>query len=203
MPMQRLSLGAVTGAHGVRGQFKVKPFTDQPKALDKYGPVWLEDGRQLSLSVKSVSPKGFVLVSAVEITSKEAADALRGCQLLIDRDKLPPSDEGEHYHADLIGLTVVTEADGALGQIIGIHDFGAGEIVEIEPEKGPSFMLPFSGDYLAKIDDEAGAVVLDPPIGMVALAREQSRPKKPGQSKSGQSKSGEKKSGKAEAKRGE
>lgn len=171
MPAQRLSIGAVMGAHGVRGQFKVKPFTDKPDSLDAYGPVWLEDGRTLSLSVKSVSSKGFVLVSAREISGRDAAEALRGCHLLVDREMLPSTDEGEYYHADLIGLMVATQEDGDLGKIIGIHDFGAGNIVEVKPENGPSYMLPFSGEHLVEVDANRGWVTLAPPIGMVALAR--------------------------------
>ena len=181
MPVQRLSLGAVTGAHGVRGHFKVKPFTDKPDSLDAYGPVWLEDGRKLSLSVKSVSPKGFVLVSAREITNRESAEALRGSHLLIDRERLPSTDDDEHYHADLIGMVAATAEDGDLGDIVGIHDFGAGNIVEVKPMTGASFMLPFSGVNLVEVNAADRRVILSPPIGMVALVRAPKfqKPKRP------------------------
>ena len=169
MASTRLSVGVVVGAHGVRGQFKVKPFTDQPKALDSYGPVWLEDDTKLSLKVKSVSPKGHVLVSAREVTTRDQADALRGIHLYIDRQSLPETADDELYHADLIGMAVATDAGQHLGEIIGIHDFGAGEIVEIRPATGSSFMLPFAKDYVAKIDSGLRQVVVAPPEGMVAL----------------------------------
>lgn len=169
MASARLSVGVVVGAHGVRGQFKVKPFTDLPEALGGYGPVWLENDTTLSLKVKSVSPKGHVLVAAAEVTSREQAEALRGSHLYVDRHNLPAIADDEIYHADLIGMAVETGTGSALGEIVGIHDFGAGEIVEIRPVKGSSFMLPFAKEYVTDIDSAQKRVVLSPPDGMIEL----------------------------------
>ena len=166
MSKSRLSIGAVASAHGVRGQFKVKPFTAMPRDIGSYGPVWVGD-RQLTLVIRGMTANGLVIVAADGISSREAAEALRGNELLVDRTALPDVGEDEVYHADLIGLAAV-KADGEMiGAVTGLHDFGAGELIEIRPPKGPTVMLPFEGDYITNIDFDGGRIVLNPPDGFL------------------------------------
>jgi len=169
MPSGRVCLGRIIGVHGVRGHLKIRAYTDDPAALDQYGPVSLEDGRTLTLRVKTVTPKGPVIVSAKEITDRNIAEQMRGLDMYIDRSALPPVTDEEIYQADLVGLNAVTEAGKVIGQIIGIHDFGAGEIAEIKPADGASVMLPFAPPFRGDVKVDEGLVILCPPDGMLDL----------------------------------
>ena len=164
-----ICLGKIIGVHGVRGHLKIKAYTDNPAALDSYGPVLLRDGRILHLSVKTVTPKGPVIVIAREITDRNDAEKMRGLELFIDRDALPPVDGDELYHADLMNLMAVSEGGEKIGKIVGIHDFGAGELIEIKPPSGPTIMLPFAAEFRGEIALDHGFVTLRPPKGMLAL----------------------------------
>ena len=169
MTADRLAIGAIAGAHGVRGQFKVKPFTAAPRDIAAYGPVQA-GARRLTLSVKGVTANGLVIVAAAEITDRDAAQALRGTELTVARDRLPDPGGEEIYHADLIGLVVRTPDGTKLGRIVALHDFGAGEIAEVKPEKGMSLMLPFAPEFVPEIDLDGGHVVIDPPQGLLDMA---------------------------------
>ena len=155
-------IGAVTSAHGVRGQFKVKPFTAEPEDVAAYGPVCLADGRRLTLKIKAVA-KNLLICEAGEIKDRTAAEALRGQTLSVDRDRLPQLAEDEHYHADLIGLAVQRDDGKALGQVVGLHNFGAGEILEVESPgagKTQTELYPFYPPFLVNVDLTAGQIIL-------------------------------------------
>ncbi len=155
-----ITLGAVASAHGVRGQFKVKPFTVVPADVAAYGPVHFEDGRVLHLTVKSVD-KNLVICEANGITDRSMAESLRGQTLSVERAALPELDETQTYHADLIGLGVQDTAGQRLGVVVGLHDFGAGEIVEISVAGSNSTELyPFYPPFLAELNTQEGKIVL-------------------------------------------
>ena len=155
-----ITLGAVTSAHGVRGQFKVKPFTAVPSDVAAYGPVHLDDGRVLQLTVKSVA-KNLVICEANGITDRSMAEGLRGQTLSVERAALPELDEKQTYHADLIGLGVQDTGGQQLGIVIGLHDFGAGEIVEISVAgSSTSELYPFYKPFLEDLDIHGGKIVL-------------------------------------------
>ena len=161
-----LVIGAVVGAHGIRGHLKVKPFTGRPRDIAAYGPV-TAGGLQLTLEVLSVTAKGLVIASAREITSREAAEGLRGRQIEVPRAVLPEAGVDEIYHADLVGLDVRDETGARIGTVVAMHDFGAGEIVEIDVVEagGPSVMLPFTSEVVRDIDQAGGRMVVCPPEG--------------------------------------
>ena len=155
-------IGAVKSAHGVRGQFKVKPFTSVAEDVASYGPVCLEDGRWLQLTIKATA-KHLLICEADGITDRNAAEALRGQSLSVNRDSLPELAEDEHYHADLIGLMARREDGTELGCVVGLHNFGAGEILEVaEPGLGKTRteMYPFYPPFLLDVDLNAGQIVL-------------------------------------------
>ena len=166
MSSGRLAIGAIAGAHGVKGQFKVKPFTAAPRDIAIYGPVWAGD-RQLTLSVMGMTANGMVIVRAAEIYDRETAAALRGTSLEVDRKALPDAGGDEIYHADLIGLAVETVAGDSLGRLVALHDFGAGEIAEVKPPKGPTLMLPFDPAFVPEIDLATRRAVLVVPDGLL------------------------------------
>ena len=167
MTTDHLVVGAIAGPHGVRGQFKVKLFAETPAALEQYGALQIDDGRALKLSVKSVNSKGLVIVSAVGVTSREAAEALRGMLLSTSRASLPDPAEDELYHADLLGAAVFHEDGTNLGEVVALYNFGAGEIIEVKPASGTSVMLPFAGESVVSVDILNRRVVLAPPAGLL------------------------------------
>ena len=167
MTTSHLAVGAIAGPHGVLGQFKVKLFAEAPAALEKYGALRIDDGRALKLSVKSVNSKGLVIVSAVGVTSREAAEALRGKLLSTSRASLPVLAEDELYHADLLGAAVFHEDGTNLGVVVALYNFGAGEIIEVKPRSGASVMLPFAGSSVVSVDIPNRRVVLAPPAGFL------------------------------------
>ena len=155
-----ITLGAVASAHGVRGQFKVKPFTVVPSDVAAYGPVHLEDGRVLQLTVKSVA-KNLVICEANGIIDRSMAEGLRGQTLSVERAALPELDETQTYHADLIGLGVQDTGGQQLGIVVGLHDFGAGEIVEISlAGSSTTELYPFYKPFLVDLDIQEGKIVL-------------------------------------------
>lgn len=127
----RICLGAFAGAHGVRGDALVRVFTERPENIAAYGPVTSEDGaRRFTLQfIRSAKP-GFAVVSAREIANREDALSLKGTRLYIDRAALPAPDEDEFYLDDLVGMTLTEEAGAAIGEVLAIYNFGAGDLVE-------------------------------------------------------------------------
>ena len=155
-----ITLGAVASAHGVRGQFKVKPFTVVPSDVAAYGPVHLEDGRILQLTVKSVA-KNLVICEANGITDRTMAEKLRGQTLSVERAALPELDETQTYHADLMGLGVQDTLGQQLGIVVGLHDFGAGEVIEVSVTGSSSTELyPFYPPFLLELDMQAGRIIV-------------------------------------------
>jgi 16S rRNA processing protein RimM len=153
----------IGAAHGVRGAVKLWTFTEDPFAVTRYGPLWSKDGRQQFEVAQVREANGFLVATLRGITSRNEAERLNGIELYIARDKLPPTDEDEYYHTDLIGLAAVKTSGEPLGRIIAIHNFGAGDIIEVAPESGPTLMLPFSNAVVPEVDLKGGRVVIDPP----------------------------------------
>lgn len=163
----RVCLGAVTGAHGVRGLVKVKPFTENPDDVAAYGPVEDEPGgRRFALAVTG-RQKDAVIVRVDGVTDRDAAEALRGTRFYVARSALPEPADGEFYHADLIGLAVVTAGGETLGRVTAMHDFGAGDLIEYVGADGKPRMLPFTEAAVPEVDIAGGRIVVDPPEGLV------------------------------------
>ena len=138
-----VALAAVIGAHGVTGEVRLKLFTDDLTPYRSFNGG--------ALTLKSARPgSNGTIARFAEIADRNAAEALRGTELTVPRSALPPLDEGEYYHADVVGLTVVTDAGEAIGTVMTIEDFGAGDILEIEKPDGRRFMVPVK---LAEIGD--------------------------------------------------
>ena len=139
--VKRIALGAVAGAHGVSGEVKLKLFGEGIESFA--GQPSLSVGG-VPLRLKDIRPGNKTAVARFEgISSREAAEALRGSLVEIDRDALPPLEEGEYYHADLIGLPCVDANGRTLGTVAAIGDFGAGELLEIEKPDGKRSLIPF------------------------------------------------------------
>lgn len=156
-----VQLAVVGAAHGIKGEVRVKSFAEDPLALGRYGPLHTESGQ--ALKVKDVRPaKNVVIVRFEGVSDRSAAEALTGQALYVDRSALPDQlEEEEFYHADLIGLPALDETGEKVGKVLAIHDFGAGDVLEIRPDSGPSVMVPFTREAVPEIDFEEGVIRLD------------------------------------------
>jgi 16S rRNA processing protein RimM len=158
-----ICVARIGAAHGVRGAVKLWTFTEDPFAVTAYGPLTTKDGaRQFEVATMREA-KGHLVATLKGIATREEAERLNGIELYIAREKLPDTDEDEYYHADLIGLAAVTRADESLGRVIAIHNFGAGDIIEIAPPKGTTMLLPFTNAVVPTVDLAGGRVVIELP----------------------------------------
>jgi 16S rRNA processing protein RimM len=149
--------------HGVRGAVKLWTFTGDPLAIKSYGPLATKDGAR-SFEVTHVREAKDHLVATLKgVTTREEAARLNGLELYVAREKLPATEADEYYHADLIGLAAVNLADKPIGRVIAIHNFGAGDIIEIAPLNGPTLLLPFTNAVVPVVDIAGGRVVIEVP----------------------------------------
>jgi 16S rRNA processing protein RimM len=162
MPSQ-ICVARIGAAHGVRGAVKLWTFTEDPFAVTRYGPLTTKDGARLFELAQAREAKGHLVATFKGVATRNEAERLNGLELYVARNKLPATDEDEYYHADLIGLAAVTIAGAPLGNVIAIHNFGAGDIIEIAPPAGTTIMLPFSNAVVPTVDIVGGRVVIAPP----------------------------------------
>lgn len=147
-----IQVGRVAGAFGVRGEVRITSFTAEPLALVDYKTLMREDGQTALTLTSGRAAKGGVVARAVEIETREQAEALRGLKLYIPRSVLPEPDEDEFYVTDLIGLAVRTPEGEALGVVKSVQDFGAGDLLEIAPaEGGATWYLPFTREAVPDV----------------------------------------------------
>ena len=138
---RRITLAAVAGAHGVRGEVRLKLFGDDAAGLTRHG-VFDAAGRTLTLAALRDDGKGGAIARFAEVADRTAAEGLRGTVLTVAREALPPLGPGEFYHADIIGLAVVDTEGESVGTVIAVENFGAGDILEIEKPDRRTFMVP-------------------------------------------------------------
>ena len=158
-----ICVARIGAAHGVRGAVKLWTFTEDPLAVQRYGPLSTKDGARQFEVTHAREAKDHLVATLKGIATREDAERLNGLELYVAREKLPATDDDEYYHADLIGLTAVTTADAPLGRVIAIHNFGAGDIIEIAPPQGPTLLLPFTNAVVPSVDLAAGRVVIELP----------------------------------------
>jgi 16S rRNA processing protein RimM len=159
----QVCVARIGAAHGMRGQVKLWTFTEDPFAVTRYGALSTKDGARQFEVTSAREAKGFLVASLKGVTTRNEAEHLNGVELYVARDKLPATDADEFYHADLIGLAAVTATDESLGRVVAIHNFGAGDIIEIAPPSGPTMMLPFSNAVVPTVDIAGGRVVIELP----------------------------------------
>jgi 16S rRNA processing protein RimM len=185
---ERICVAQIGGAHGLRGEVKLKSFTGDPMAVADYAPLTSEDGA--SFEIEALRPaKGHLVARFRGIEDRTSAERLANVRLFVPRERLPPLAADEFYHADLIGLCAV-KADGTeIGTVVAVHDFGAGDILELAPRgsatrgsgtrgsgtrgsgtrgsatrgSGTSIMVPFTAAFVPSVDILRGRVVVVPP----------------------------------------
>ena len=155
--MKRIALAAVAGAHGVKGEVRLKLFADSVESLARHSRVFV-GGRELGL--RDVRDGGKTAIARLEgVTHRSGAEALRGQLVEVARDALPPLDEDEYYHADLIGLPCVDEAGEQVGIVAAVENFGAGDLLEVERSDGKRSLIPFR-EPIARLEGQR--ILLDP-----------------------------------------
>ena len=164
MTQEMICVGAIAGAFGVTGEVRLKSFCTEPTDIGSYGPLTSEDGAQVFNITLTRPVAGGLGARIAGISTKEAADALRGTSLFVPRSKLPSLPDDEFYHADLIGLDAYDTGGVLLGKVSAVHNHGAGDIVEISPVRHKSaLLLPFTMAIVPNVDILAGRIVVNLP----------------------------------------
>jgi 16S rRNA processing protein RimM len=164
----RVCVGAIAGAFGVRGEVRLKSFCAEAEDIAGYGPLTTEDGaRSFEVTLTRPVTSGFA-ARLSGVATKEAADALRGTRLYAPRAALPALPDDEFYHADLIGLTALDTGGVTLGKVAAVLNHGAGDLLELRGPglKGP-VLVPFTRAVVPTVDLTAGRVIIDPPDGLL------------------------------------
>ena len=163
MTSAQICVARIGAPHGVRGQVRLWTFTEDPFAVLDYGPLATKDGKR-SFEVDDVrEAKGHLVATLKGVASREDAERLNGVELFVARDALPDTEDDEYYHADLIGLAAVNAAGDSIGRVVGIHNFGAGDILDIELENGKSEMIPLRDEFIGGVHEDEGYLVIFPP----------------------------------------
>jgi 16S rRNA processing protein RimM len=170
----RVCMAIVGAPHGVRGAVRIKSFTDIPEAVANYGALEDESGaRRFTLRVTGAAKgDGMVIGQLSGVVDRDAAEALRGLRLYAPRAALPAPAEDEFYYADLVGLAALLEDGSRLGEVVAVHDFGAGDVIEIARDKtkgqgGQPVLVPFTRAAVPVVDIAGGRVVVAPPDGLI------------------------------------
>ena len=159
-------LGEIGAAQGVKGEVRIRSYTEEPGGITAYGPLQDETGRKIEIESLRATPKALIaLIKGV--TTREAAEALAHTKLYVPRAMLPERGEEEWYHADLVGLAAVGRDGAPLGKVVAIQNFGAGDLLEVKPiGGGATVLVPFTRDTVPEIDVEGGRLTLVPPEGL-------------------------------------
>ena len=154
---RRIPLAAVAGAHGIKGEVRLKLFSDSSESLARHSQLYVGGSERRLLSVRDAGK--FAIARFEGIADRTAAKSLRGSLVEVDRADLPPLEEGEYYHADLIGIPCVDRDGRGLGSVVAVENFGAGDLLEVEDENGRRSLIPFKPG-IADLAD--GRILLDP-----------------------------------------
>lgn len=165
-PQDHVCVGAIAGAFGVRGEVRLKSFCADPEAVAEYGPLIDASGAVYEVRLDRPVKGGFA-ARLTGVATREQAEALKGARLYAPREALPSLPDDEYYHADLIGLDVVDPAGVPLGRVRAVHDFGAGDMLEVAaPTLKQPALLPFTREAVPTVDLSARRIVADPPEGV-------------------------------------
>ena len=166
-PEGKVCIAQIGAVHGVRGDVRIKLFSDDPASLTQYGPLANADGSR-HFEIESARLSKTVYVCRIKgLRDRNEAETLNGVRLYVDRDALPDLEDEEFYHSDLIGLEARLEDGQVIGTIVGIHDFGAGDLLDIMPKKGKGLYVPFTREAVPEVKVSQGYVLVVPPEGLL------------------------------------
>jgi 16S rRNA processing protein RimM len=161
--MPNVLAAKVIAAHGLKGEVRVRLFLSRASRLSEYGTLHARDGRAFKVAAVREAKAGEAILTFSDITGREGAEGLKSLELLIPREALPALDEGEYYHADLIGLSAYDAEDRLLGRVATVHNFGAGDVIEIARDDGNTILLSFTSANVPLVDLEAKRLVVAVP----------------------------------------
>jgi 16S rRNA processing protein RimM len=169
----RVCIAQIGAAHGVRGEVRLWSYTQDPMAVTTYGPLETIDGKR-TFEIESVRAAKDHLVARLKgVADRDAAEKLTNTELYVPRARLPPAEQDEFYHSDLIGLDAVNQHGEQIGTVHALHNFGAGDVIEITPlGSGDSVMLPFTDTTVPKVDFAKKQIVVVPPAEVEAKEEE-------------------------------
>jgi 16S rRNA processing protein RimM len=160
---QNILLAAIMGAQGLKGAVKVKLFTETPEALPSYGPLRDKQGKIYEITAFRPGKPGEAVISFSGIDGRNAAEALKGTELFVDRAALPATSEEEFYHTDLIGLEAHDSEGRVLGKVAAVYNYGAGDVIEILRADGDNVLLAFTRETVPTIDIAGGRILVAVP----------------------------------------
>jgi 16S rRNA processing protein RimM len=164
-PRDMVLVGAITGAHGIRGEVKLRSFTAEPGAIASYSPLETAKGAKIEIAKLRPQKEGFIAILK-GVTDRNAAEALRGTELFVSRERLPEPEDDEVYVHDLIGLPVHLADGSRLGEIVDVADYGAGDLIDVKVEgRKDTVLIPFADQYVLEADGEK--IVVDLPEGFL------------------------------------
>ena len=162
--MQRdVLLAAILGAHGLKGEVRVKTFTETPDSLGAYGPLHAKDGCAFTLESVRPGKDGEIIAAFVEVRDREAAETLKGTELFVSRAALPAAGNGEFYHADLVGLDVEDDQGRRIGKVQAVQNYGAGDVLVIAGDGGEEILIAFTRENVPEIDVKGGRLIVAVP----------------------------------------
>ncbi|TPK71704.1 ribosome maturation factor RimM [Mesorhizobium sp. B2-4-15] len=161
-PQNPVQMAVIGAAHGIKGELRVKTFTGEPMALADYGPLYARDGR--AFQITDIRPANTVVVVRFKgVNDRNAAEALAGTELFVDRSMLPDDgEEDEFYHADLIGLEIRDDTGAAIGKVVAVHNFGGGDILDVTLAGRKGVLIPFTQAAVPQVSIAEGFVRVDP-----------------------------------------
>jgi len=164
-PARLIPIGKFGAPHGVRGELRVKSYTQDPRAIGAYGSLTDRTGKSVfKLTAMRLARNDMLVVRLAGVDNRQDAEKLAGVELFVARDQLPPPSDDEFYHDDLVGLEALTHEGDKLGRVVALRNFGAGDILEIAPASGgETLMLPFTKAVAVEVDLSKGRIVIVPP----------------------------------------
>ena len=164
---QRVCLGVIIGVHGIKGLVRIKSYTQTESDIASYGHLEDAAGNKLDLTIKGRA-KSALLAEIKGVKDRTDAEKLKGTKLFIPRNALPAPDDGEFYHADLIGLSVYNQKEVFIGAVNGVHDFGAGELLDVELDgSDKSTLIPFTKECVPVVDLDSRKLIIKPILGLM------------------------------------
>ena len=165
IPRDQVLVGVIVGAHGIKGEVKLKSFTSDPASIGGYGPLQSSLGRQFEIARLKAAKDGFI-ASLNDIADRNEAEALKGVELFVAREKLPKLKTHEAYAHDLMGLDVVMENGSKLGKLVGMPNYGAGDLLEVAVEgNSETVLIPFTSAFVPQDDFSSGKIIVNLPEG--------------------------------------
>jgi 16S rRNA processing protein RimM len=161
-PAKRVLLGQIGAAHGLRGEVRIQSYTAAPEDIAAYGPLESEDGARVFHILRVKPGKGEAVIATLKgVADRTGAEALRGSKLYAPRERLPPVEQDEYYHADLIGLTAVSPSGEQVGEVVAVQNYGAGDLLEIRlTATAKTELIPFTSEFAPSVDIQRGAVIV-------------------------------------------